>query len=167
VGNPTRKRAALAAVAVIAAADVLLARARSRPVIALLDEPAHAATTWLVVTALAPEHTRAALIASTLLDADHVPSELGSEVLRGGAARPYGHTGLAIGAAALVSRGAALGIAAHLLRDLAHGPGASLAWPLRTEAQRIPTTLYWGLVATAAARVALRRGAPTPPRRAP
>ncbi|HEX2085564.1 MAG TPA: hypothetical protein VHF89_07770 [Solirubrobacteraceae bacterium] len=151
----------------IAAADLLIPRARSRAAIALLDEPAHLATTWLVAAAVAPDRMRAALIASTLLDVDHVPSELGSDVLRRGAARPYGHTALAAAAAAALSRGAGLGVAAHLLRDLACGPGVSLAWPLSGRAHRLPRAVYYALVATAAARAARRTAAPAPPRRAP
>jgi hypothetical protein len=168
VAQTTRKRAAAVAVAVIAVADLLLSRrAWSRPAIALLDEPAHAATTWLIAQALAPQHTPAAQLASTLLDADHVPSELGSDVLRRGAARPFGHTGAAVVALALVSRGAALGAAAHLVRDLADDVGVSLAWPLSGRAQRIPRGLYYALALTLAARAARPTGAPAPPRPAP
>ena len=168
MAQTTRKRAAAAAVAVIAIADLLLARrAWSRPAIALLDEPAHFATTWLAATAIAPEHTRAALLASTLLDLDHVPSELGSDVLRRGAARPFGHTGAAVVAVGSVSRGAALGAAAHLLRDLAAEPGVSLAWPVSGRARRVPRAAYYALVLTLAARAARPTGVPAPPRPAP
>lgn len=158
VASTTTERGAAAAVAVIAAADLLLPRVRSRAVIALLDEPAHVATTWLIATAVAPGHRAPALAASALLDADHVPSELGSDVLRRGAARPYGHTGLALAAAALLSPGAALGVATHLLRDLAVAPGVSLLWPLRGDVHTLPAPAYYAIVAGAAGTV-LRRAA--------
>ena len=152
----------------VVASDVGLRHARSRRVVALLDEPAHLATTWLLLSALAPRHTRAALVASTLLDADHVPSELGAGFLRRGAARPYGHTGAAIAAARLVGgNGAALGVAAHLVRDAADGTGVSLAWPLDGRAQRIPRAAYYAALLSAAARVARPTGAPRPPRPGP
>ncbi len=134
----------------------------------MLDEPAHAATTWLVARAVAPGRVTAALVASTLLDADHLPSELGSSVLRRGAARPYGHTGAAVAAAAaLGGPGAALGVAAHLLRDLADPQGVSLAWPLSGRAQTIPRSAYYATVLTLAARAARRTDGRRRPRRVP
>jgi inner membrane protein len=160
-------------VAVIAAADVVLQRRRlPRPLIALLDEPAHAATTALLLDASpvrpSPKTYREALIASVLLDADHVPSELGWDVLRRGAARPYAHTAVGIAAAAApAGRGAAIGIATHLVRDAASGPGVTLGWPVFKRSQRVPAPLYHALIATAAARAAWRRGAPGPRRRDP
>ena len=172
------RRLALACCAVVAAADATLAkRSLGRPAIALLDEPAHVATTLLALLALPRPVTRrtraSALLASGLLDVDHVPSELGSDVLRRGTARPYGHSALGALAAAALARaargspaGAAFGVATHLLRDAASGPGVTLGWPLSQRTQRVGATRYHAAVALTAAQVVRRTAAPRRPRRA-
>lgn len=95
------------------------------------------------------------------IDADHVPHELlGREWLRsGGRGRPYPHTGftlLALGAAARRSpfwRGAAIGLAAHLARDLTDPTcGVKLAWPLTRREAQVPQPLYALAVGALAAR---------------
>jgi inner membrane protein len=123
------------------------------PVVGLLDEPAHLATAWLALAALAPLRTPrgfwpAALVASVAIDVDHVPLYLtdGAFAVDGG--RPPVHSltvVLVLAALAGVARGqwllgAAAGMLLHLVRDLATGPGVPLLWPLADSSVRVP---YW------------------------
>ncbi len=146
-----------------------------------LDEPAHLATCAVVLLALAasvagPLPRRflvAAFVASVAIDVDHVPGLLGWDGLSGALPRPYSHSlvlvlGL-VSFAALTRRrdarevalGVALGISAHLLRDLATGPGVPLAWPLSDDVVSVPYALFALGLAAAAVVVALpRRAAP-------
>jgi inner membrane protein len=167
-------------VAVVFAADLLwglLEDSTGSLAYGLVDEPAHLATCALALLALAfvgmPLSRRfavAALAASTAIDLDHLPHYLGSHLLMGPSLpRPYTHSLLLVClllavAAALRSdaRGVALGlsfgVAAHLFRDLATGPGVSLFWPLSAAAVTIPYAVYAAaLLATAVAIVAKAR----------
>lgn len=155
----------------------------------LIDEPAHLATCALGLLVLAgalsrrlpPSFVGAALLASVAIDLDHVPGYLGSQLLDGGMPRPFTHTALLAGAFALVGWalprarwvcvGVAFGICAHLLRDLATGPGVPLAWPLSGAIVRAPYELFalalaslgvlaWGLGRPA--RIAVRPGMAVP-----
>ena len=141
---------------------------------ALMDEPCHLATAMIVLGALArwrgcPPSSRfvwAMLSASVLIDLDHLPLELGSSVLTAGTPRPYTHalwvlvlltvaaaaarwrhevSGSArAGIAAVIAAGAAWGVAAHFLRDVATAPIA-LWWPVSSAGVQVPG--YWYLAA--------------------
>jgi hypothetical protein len=154
----------------------------------LLDEPAHLATTLVILGALIrvrgvlPDQRFgwAMLASSVLIDLDHLPDEFGSEILTNGTPRPYTHAlwtvlaltlGWAIARVAatragrhrpatleLVLGGAACGIAAHFVRDIASAP-LPLWWPVTDRAVEVP---YWWYVAALAVFIAigpLRRGA--------
>jgi inner membrane protein len=161
---------AAALLCVIAAADVLVA-ALDPPVgllLGVLDEPAHLATTGLVLLAL-PHVSRpfagAALVASVAIDIDHLPLELGSDFLTAGTTRPYTHSLLgAVVIAVLVlaatrrrpiAAGVLVGLLAHFLRDLATGNGVALAWPLTDGSARFPYVVYFAIVTLLALRAAL------------
>ena len=114
----------------------------------LIDEPAHLATCMLALLALhamgvrlSPALCAAALLASVAIDVDHIPGYLSWDGLIGDAPRPYIHSALSVlillGFGFLAPRrykpvmfGLALGVSAHLLRDVATGPGVPLSWPL-------------------------------------
>ncbi|HEX3561703.1 MAG TPA: glycosyl hydrolase [Solirubrobacterales bacterium] len=141
-----------------------------------LDVPAHVATcavALFAVSALANVRLRApfvaaALAASVAIDIDHLPGYLGWHGLAGSLPRPYSHS-LALVAALLVcvwatrggtarqvSLGLAFGVSAHLLRDLATGPGVPLIWPVSSEVIVAPYALFAGGLAAAALVVAAR-----------
>jgi membrane-bound metal-dependent hydrolase YbcI (DUF457 family) len=134
----------------------------------VVDEPAHLATAGLCLLALAAVTGRrlpgsfvlSALAASVAIDLDHLPGYLGWDGLAGGLARPYPH-GLLLVFALLGSGfafrgryrhvlfGLSFGVAAHLLRDSATGPGISPAWPLDDRPVALPYFAYMaGLAAT-------------------
>ena len=140
----------------------------------LMDEPCHLATAMIVLGALARWRGRppsgpfvwAMLSASVLIDLDHLPLELGSRVLTAGTPRPYTHAlwvlvPLVVAAAAarwqyrvsgsaraasvaVIAAGAAWGVAAHFLRDVATAPIA-LWWPVSSASVQVPG--YWYLAA--------------------
>jgi membrane-bound metal-dependent hydrolase YbcI (DUF457 family) len=154
------------------------AGSRSTAEIGALDEPAHLATGILVIFLLiavvpAPPTVAfvlAALVASVAIDVDHIPQYLGWNALTEGAPRPYTHglvTPLALCAMAAVGRGrfraialgAALGVCAHLLRDLATANGVALLWPATSMDVRMPYWTYVVALALAAVGIAcLARG---------
>ena len=120
----------------------ILTRLPPRPLSGVVDEAAHVATAVALLGAMPgsdPGFARGLLAASVLLDVDHVPELWGRGWLRPRGARPVPHS---ITTPALVlwqaSRtrnrgafGAAVGLAGHLLRDLATGrTGVALLWPL-------------------------------------
>jgi inner membrane protein len=107
------------------------------------------------------------LACSVLIDLDHLPAEFGSDVLTNGTPRPYTHAlwivivlALAWAAARflagrsggpgrprptpaeLVLAGAACGVAAHFVRDIATAP-MSFWWPVTSMAVEAP---YWSYV---------------------
>jgi inner membrane protein len=121
------------------------------------DETAHLLTGALVLAALrgCPDRSFAVgvLAMSVLVDLDHVPALAGSNVITGGTDRPYSHSLLALavlGLAALAWRarrpllvGVAIGLAAHLARDLTEsGSGVPLAWPLGRDSSTLPHWTY-------------------------
>jgi inner membrane protein len=157
---------------------------------ALVDEPAHLATCAIALLVLAAVRGSAAergfaiaaLIASTAIDLDHLPHYLGSQLLMGaGLPRPYTHSLLfvalllALGWALRSGRrevalGIAFGVAAHLLRDLATGPGVPFFWPFSAAAVSVPYAAYAAALLLATATVALsapRRPARRRPDRRP
>ena len=120
---------------------------------AVLDESAHAATALILLKAARLDGislTLAVLAGAVLIDADHVPMELGASVITRGTNRPYSHS-LAMVAAMLALAGisggrwrrwllgVAFGIATHLLRDMATG-GVPLFWPFLASRTTID---YW------------------------
>lgn len=131
---------------------------------ALIDEPAHLMTCALallavvVVSGVQPpwRFVAGALAASVAIDLDHVPGYLGSHLLTGSMPRPYTHSLLMVlvlvGCAAVLRRrhskqilfGVAFGVAAHLLRDIATGPGIAFLWPAVIAPIKVPYASYAG-----------------------
>lgn len=114
-----------------------------------------------------PLFVAAALVASVAIDLDHLPAMLGWGGLTGPEPRPYTHSlvtvaillglgFLAAGRYRVAMLGLAFGVSAHLFRDLATGPGVSLALPVSTAAIRVPYFLYAALMALAAIMVRFR-----------
>ena len=136
---------------------------------AFVDEPCAVATALIVLGAITrfraappdPKFGWSLLAWSVLIDIDHLPQEFGTSVLTAGTPRPYLHalwvlvllvfailvarywsqhakTPMAAGTMQVLA-GAAWGIAAHFLRDVATGP-MSLWWPVTKGAVQEP---YW------------------------
>ena len=153
----------------------------------LLDEPAHLATALIMLGALArirgalPDQRFGwtMLACSVLMDLDHLPLEFGSAALTNGTPRPYTHAlwftvvlALAWATARyLVPRsgrsrpatlefvlaGAAWGVSAHFVRDIATAP-MSFWWPVTDAAVEVP---YWWYAVALAVIIAIgpvRRG---------
>jgi inner membrane protein len=138
----------------------------------LIDEPAHLATALVVLGAITrfrgsppePKFWVTMLICSVLIDVDHLPAEFGIDALTDGTPRPYTHAlwtvlvlilawGVARyrarrngrprpATAELVLAGAAWGLAAHFLRDIATAP-MSFWWPVTDMSVEVP---YWWYV---------------------
>jgi inner membrane protein len=149
----------------------------------LVDEPAHLATALIILGALVrvrgavPDQRFgwAMLACSVLIDLDHLPDEFGSEILTRGTWRPYTHAlwtvlALALGwaiarffrnrarrprpsTAELVLAGAACGVAAHFVRDIASAR-LSFWWPVTNRPVEVP---YWWYVAALAVLIAIGR----------
>jgi inner membrane protein len=142
----------------------------------LVDWTGHLATGVVLVALLRPSRRMAAgiLLLSAVIDVDHLPDKLGTDVLTAGTDRPYSHSLLSVlvllAAAALARSdlllGCAIGLAGHLFRDMGTGgdAGVPLLWPLSDGAATIPFWLYASLLALTAARAA---ATPTAPRRSP
>ncbi len=171
----TSRRLALAAAIVIAAADIALQTVQPGRVLAgVLDEPAHAATTVLLLAALGwPLGWRfavAAVIASIAIDLDHIPQYLGTRFMVAGTPRPYTHSWVTLGFFAIlaivlrgrwrvIALGAELGLIGHLFRDMAEPgttAGVALFWPFSDASFRVPYLVY-ALVMAAALAVTLIR----------
>jgi len=147
----------------------------------LLDEPAHLATALVILGAMIrvrgtlPDQRFGwtMLACSIAIDIDHLPAEFGSDVLTNGTLRPYTHAlwtvialtlawaaarfltvrsgGSRPATAELVLSGAAWGVAAHFVRDIATAP-MSFWWPVTNTAVQVP---YWWYVVALAAIVAI------------
>jgi hypothetical protein len=147
----------------------------------LLDWPAHLATALVILGALVrvrgvvPDQRFGwtMLVCSVLIDVDHLPAEFGFYVLTNGTPRPYTHAlwvviVLTVSWATarffvirtgrprpvlveLILAGAAWGIAAHFVRDIATAP-MSFWWPLTDIAVEVP---YWWYVVTLAAMLGI------------
>jgi inner membrane protein len=138
-------------------------------VVSNLDDLAHLATAVLVVLLLRPSPVFAAalIVAGVAIDLDHVPDRLGWDVPNADAARPY-HTlavvALLLALSAIAPRaraftaGAAAGVAVHLWRDLATGPGVPLIWPVSERIIRLPYSVYAGSIAAAVVVLVVVRG---------
>jgi inner membrane protein len=148
-------------VTVVVCIDLITDAGSRSAQVGVLDEPAHLATGILVlllVVALLPTtpgmaFALAVLVACVAIDLDHIPQYLGWQGLTEGTPRPYTHsllTPLVLCALAAVSRGAvraivlgaAVGVGAHLLRDVATASGVALFWPATSEAPRISHPSY-------------------------
>jgi inner membrane protein len=163
---------AVPAVAVIRALDaVLQARSWPVPVVALLDEPAHLLTAWVVLAAVPGSRPRPwlpwALVGAVVIDVDHLPLYLSSADVAAPGGRPYSHslaTLALLAVTAVVARprlrtavlGLATGVALHLVRDLATGPGVPLLWPLVDTGVRVPYVAYLAVLVAAAVSAAAR-----------
>jgi inner membrane protein len=163
--------ALLAAVLVVLAVQPILGRLDYDTQflqVGVVDWTGHLATGLVLVGLLRPPPRVAVAIlaCSVLIDVDHLPAKLGTDVLTAGTDRPYTHSlltvlvVLAIAAAARseVVLGCAVGLAGHLLRDVGTGgdAGAPLAWPLSHAAAHVPFWLYVVVLALTAATAAAR-----------
>jgi hypothetical protein len=140
---------------------------------ALVDEPCHLATALVVLGAITrvrgylptPWFAWTMLASSVLIDADHLPLEFGSSLLTAGTPRPYTHALWVVALLALLAvtarrwdrrartpisgavmgilAGAAWGVSAHFLRDIATAP-MSLWWPVSDVAVQVPYGWYLG-----------------------
>jgi inner membrane protein len=131
------------------------------PLGAVLDEPAHLATAVLLLAVLARRPLRAAMmcgvvLGSVLIDADHIPIALAFRPLVAATGRPYTHGLLTVVVVLVLSRcfrgdwralvaGISLGIALHLVRDMATG-GVPLLWPLYWHSMEWPYPVYGALI---------------------
>jgi hypothetical protein len=157
----------------------------------LLDEPAHVATALVILGGLIrwrgtlpdPRFGLTMLTCSWLIDLDHLPAEFGSYILTDGTPRPYTHALWAVvvlilawaaarlrairsgrprpAAAELVFAGAAWGLAAHFVRDIATAP-MSLWWPVTGQSVAVS---YWWYAVTLAIFIAMPLGSRPPARR--
>ena len=176
-----RKPLTVPRILVVAAAVVIFA---VHPVLTLLDLPlwalgildeiAHLSTALIVVAAWPIRIGRpvilVALASAVAVDVDHVLQYVGIDVLTEGTVRPYPHsltTPLVAFALASALRGTprrialgvGAGVLAHLLRDVATGPGIAALWPLSDATVRIPWGFYGATMAglSAIAWTAARR----------
>jgi len=142
-----------------------------------LDETAHFLTMLLILWALGdrflvPRIAVPALVATVVIDADHIPGYLGYDFLTAGTPRPYTHSLLTVAVVLAIASlwrrhrvsvlAAALGIAVHLWRDLSESsggvsifatprPSVSLLWPWTTHAFSLPHASYLGVLAVVVA----------------
>jgi hypothetical protein len=147
----------------------------------LLDDPAHVATALVIFGALIrwrgslpdPRFGWTMLACSWLIDLDHLPAEFGTDILTDGTPRPYTHALWVVilltlawaasrfravrsghprpAAAELVLAGAAWGVAAHFVRDIATAP-MSFWWPVTDVSVEVP---YWCYVLALAICIAM------------
>jgi hypothetical protein len=139
---------------------------------AILDEAAHVATATLALQRLGardPAFVGAALLSGVLIDLDHLPDTIfGCRILTGHSPRPYPHS-LAMLAVVLAAgltvpparrravRGAAFGLASHLLRDTTDGSdGVPLFWPVRSCGVSFSRRLQAGFILAALVKPAGR-----------
>lgn len=145
--------------ATIAAADWFIAKRRPRwLLIGLADEPAHLATATLILLNLPARPAREVLafVAGSLaIDADHLPLALAPAHPEAGDPRPPTHTLLVPAALALTGqRAAALGVAAHYVRDLASDAGVPAFAPVCSKAVRVRYPVYAAAMVGLALRAA-------------
>jgi len=162
-------RTPIAALAAVLVLDRLLRLLPARPLAGVVDEAAHLATGSLVLAAWPePDGGFVAGLAagSVLIDVDHVPELWGRAWLRPRGVRPLPHS---LATPALIAalgrgrfaRGAAVGLVAHLVRDLATGrTRVALLWPLTRRGFSIRYRTYVGALAL----LALKGGSGSAPR---
>ena len=123
-------------------------------VFGLFDWIGHLATGVVLIAALRPSSATAIgiLLGSVLIDLDHIPGQLGTDILTAAAPRPYTHSLLTLIVVLALARlrrselllGAAIGLAGHLVRDLGGGD-AVLFWPVSWSEQSVPFAVYVSL----------------------
>ncbi len=108
------------------------------------------------------------LLASVLIDVDHIPGQFGYTWLTDGTPRPYAHSLLAIAVVLVVAMlwrrqrrvllCMALGVSCHLWRDLGEpaGSAVSLFWPVSDRGVHLDPVFYLSSVGILAA-IALAR----------
>jgi inner membrane protein len=169
----------LAALALVVLLDAVIdATHPPVPVLGLLDESAHLATSWIVLAAFLPGPARRllpwALVGSVVTDLDHVPLYLWHALAAAPGARPVTHSlltvavlavaGVAVGTRSRLRApllGLALGVALHLVRDLGTGPGVPLLWPAGPAELTVPYAGYLLPLAVVALMATVRRRLPT------
>jgi inner membrane protein len=146
------------------------AASRSIWVTGVFDGIAHLATAVIILTVtltartLAPITVTVVLAASVAVDVDHLPRLLLHDHTVGWNGRPHTHSlvlclALAIGAAVAPARfrmmllAAAVGVAVHLGRDVATGPGIPILWPVDDMLVRVDHTVYMSAVCACTAAV--------------
>lgn len=154
------------AVAIFAADAVLFKAHLPWPIEGVLDASAHLATAALVLAVL-PAPPRAflttALLASVLIDLDHIPLYADWPAIIPAAPRPHSHSLATAAVSAGLSRlagprmrpvlsGIAYGVFLHLFRDVVTGP-LPLFWPLSAGEIKLPYGLYALVVVIAALAV--------------
>jgi inner membrane protein len=163
--------APLTAVVVVLAVQPILGRLdidTQFALVGVVDWIGHLATGLVLVALLTPplRVAVAIMVCSVVIDVDHLPLELGTDVLTAGTPRPYTHSLLTLVVVLLVAGalrspvllGAAIGLAGHFLRDLGTGDGIPLLWPLSDAGASVPFALYVGILTGLAAVAALRAG---------
>jgi inner membrane protein len=149
-----------------------LATFRPRPLLiaGLADEPAHLLTAWLILMALPERVTPPSvwpwvLAASVGIDADHVPQYTWDPGFAVDGGRPPTHGLLTIVLLLVVGAarpcrtwalGLAGGVALHLLRDAATGPGIPLLWPVVQDSFLVAYPLYLVVLILAASVASVR-----------
>ena len=139
---------------------------------AVFDETDHLLTTLLLVWAVFPRfgwrELVPALLASVLIDIDHIPGQLGYTWITGGTPRPYTHSLLTIAVVLLLALAwrrqrrvllcIAIGLSSHFWRDLAEpaGSAVSLFWPITDHGVHLDPVFYLTSIGAFAA-VALAR----------
>lgn len=137
-----------------------------------LDETAHLLTTLIVLTAIGvlvfDRFLLSALIASVVIDLDHLPRLLGSDWFTAGTPRPYTHSLLTIAIVLMaagrwrrhraIALGVAVGLSIHFWRDTAEpGSGVALLWPLSRQSFSTSHASYLILMGLAFAVALWRR----------
>jgi inner membrane protein len=168
--HPWRRFAlGLALLALILAIDRwLLGGSHTLLATGIADETAHLSTAVILLLAFPrlrnPWFIAGCLAGSVLIDLDHIPLILGSNILTEETNRPFTHGLLIVGivlAMSLVARGPwrsvgfglVAGLAAHFLRDMATSTaGAPLLWPVSSTGFLLPYPLYAAVLAGALAR---------------
>jgi hypothetical protein len=136
----------------------------------VLDETAHVCTALLLAAVAPPFVLRYGLpiaLGAVILDLDHLPGVLGSDMLAKGVNRPYSHSLLTLIIVLLIAlalsptwRRATLAItfalATHLFRDLATGK-VPLLWPASDHGFNLPYRAYALTLAVATAAIVGRQ----------
>jgi inner membrane protein len=131
----------------------------------LVDWIGHLATGVVLIALLRPSGRMALgiLAGSVLIDLDHLPHELGTDILTAGTPRPYTHSLLTLLVVLAVARlarselvlGGAIGLAGHLGRDLGSGD-VVLLWPISKGTESVPFAVYVAVLAALALAAVLR-----------
>jgi membrane-bound metal-dependent hydrolase YbcI (DUF457 family) len=141
---------------------LLMPRAPSYAVLGMFDEPAHLATSVILLAAVTAVAARRAIrvpgafaaglvLAGNAIDVDHVPGTLGSDVLTAGTPRPYSHSLLTLvilAAGGLIARGTRRRRETGRRRGgaaLAAGLAVGVSGHLLRDLATAPVSLLWPL----------------------